>query len=63
DWVTQQKRDLKGQVSLSSKITDTKKSKARKSGKTLFEFMSEHYQAEPDKRKKILGYMKENGYV
>lgn len=57
NWVTEQKLDLKGQVSLSSKITDTKKSKNRKSGKTLHEFLSEHYQAEPEKRRKLLKYM------
>lgn len=56
DWVTKQKLDLKG-VSISSKLTDVKKSKERKSGRSLYEFLSNHYQAEPAKRKKLLSYM------
>lgn len=55
NWVTEQKIDLKGQVSLSSKITDTKKSKERKSGKSLHEFLSHHYKT--DKREKLLKYL------
>lgn len=57
NWVSEQKGELKGQVSLSSKITDIKKSKARKSGKSLYEFLSEHYQAEPEKREKLIKYL------
>lgn len=56
DWVSKQKLDLKG-VSISSKLTDTKKSRVRKSGKSLHEFLSSHYQAEPDKRAKLLKYL------
>lgn len=56
DWVSRTKKDLIG-VSVSSKITDTKKSKERKSGKSLHEFLSKFYQAEPEKRKKLLTYM------
>ena len=55
NWVTKQKLELKG-VSISSKITDTKRSRERKSGKSLFEFLSKHY--ESDKREKLLSYMK-----
>lgn len=57
DWVTKQKVDLKGLVSISSKLTDTKKSKERKSGKSLHEFLSNHYPTEPDKRAKLLKYL------
>lgn len=57
DWVTQTKKELIGSVSVSSKITDTKKSKERKSGKSLHEFLSKFYQTEPEKRKKLLNYM------
>ena len=57
DWVTKQKIDLKDLVSISSKITDIKKSKERKSGKSLHEFLSQHYQAEPEKRAKLLKYL------
>lgn len=57
DWVTKQKIDLKGLVSISSKITDTKKSKERKSGKNLHEFLSQYYKAEPEKRAKLLKYL------
>lgn len=55
DWVTKQKFELKGQVSISSKITDTKKSRERKSGKSLYEFLSKYYQT--DKRERLLKYM------
>jgi len=58
EWVTKQKLELKGLASISSKITDIKKSKVRKSGKSLFEFLSSHYQTSPDKREKLLNYMK-----
>lgn len=56
DWVSKQKLDLKG-VSISSKLTDTKKSRTRKSGRSLHEFLSKHYQTEPEKRQKLLKYM------
>lgn len=58
DWVTAQKLALKGKVSLSSKLTDVKKSKTRKAGKSLFEFISEHYSAKPEKRAALIEYMK-----
>lgn len=57
DWVSRTKKELIGQVSVSSKITDTKKSKSRKSGKSLQEFLSTHYQAEPERRQQLLKYM------
>jgi hypothetical protein len=59
DWVSKQKLELKGLVSLSSKITDTKKSKERKSGKSLVEFLSKYYQAEPEKIQKLIKYLGE----
>ena len=55
DWVSKTKKDLVG-VSVSSKITDIKKSRERKSGKSLYEFLSTHYQT--DKREKLMEYMK-----
>jgi DNA repair exonuclease SbcCD nuclease subunit len=58
DWVSKQKLELRGQVSISSKITDTKKSKERKSGKSLYEFLSKYYQTDPEKREKLISYMK-----
>ena len=57
DWVTKQKNELRGLVSISSKITDIKKSKERKSGKSLHEFLSQYYKAEPEKRIKLLKYL------
>lgn len=57
DWVTKQKLELKGQVSISSKITDNKKSKLRKSGNSLYEFLSHHYQTDSNKREKLLKYL------
>ena len=62
DWVTAQKKELSG-VSISSKITDIKKSKGRKSGKSLYEFLSNHYQAEPEKRQKLISYMRDFNLV
>jgi DNA repair exonuclease SbcCD nuclease subunit len=56
DWVTSQKKELKG-VSISSKITDTKKSKLRKSGKSLFEFITEHSGLPQEQRLKLIKYM------
>ncbi len=56
DWVTKTKKELVGSVSVSSKITDIKKSRERKSGKSLYEFVSKHYQT--DKREKLIDYMK-----
>ena len=58
DWVSEQKKDFKGSVSLSSKITDSKtKNKQRKSGKSLMEFLEKHYEGDPDKRKKLIQYL------
>lgn len=57
DWVSKQKVDLKGLVSISSKITDTKKSRVRKSGKTLNEFLTQHYQTSPEMRQKLIKYL------
>lgn len=57
DWVTKQKLELKNKVAISSKITDIKKSRERKSGKSLHEFLSNHYQVEPEKRQKLIKYL------
>lgn len=57
DWVTSKKVELKGQVSISSKITDTKKGSTRKSGKSLQEFIAHHYDIDANKRKKLLSYL------
>ncbi len=58
EWVTEQKKSLKGSVSISSKITDIKKSAVRKSGKSLYEFLSNHYKVTSEKREKLVNYMK-----
>jgi hypothetical protein len=58
DWISKTKKDLVGVASLSSKITDIKKSKERKSGKSLYEFLSQHYQTDPATREKLIKYMK-----
>jgi hypothetical protein len=54
DWVSKTKKELVG-VRVSSKITDIKKSKTRKSGKSLYEFLTSHYQS--DKKEKLIKYM------
>lgn len=57
EWVTKQKLELKGAVTISSKLTDVRKSKERRSGRSLHEFLLNHYQAEPAKKAKLLKYM------
>ena len=56
DWVQKTKKDLIGSVSVSSKITDIKKSRERKSGSNLHEFLLKHYTS--DKKDKLINYMK-----
>ena len=56
DWVTKEKLSLKG-VSVSSKITDSKRNKERKSGSSLRDFILNHYKADVEKRTKILKYL------
>jgi predicted MPP superfamily phosphohydrolase len=57
DWIARTKLELKGTCSITTKITDSKKSKERKSGRSLHEFLTNHYQAEPEKKVKLLKYM------
>jgi hypothetical protein len=56
DWVTKEKLALKG-VSVSSKITDSKRNKERKSGSNLRDFILNHYKADVEKRTRILKYL------
>lgn len=56
DWVTKEKLSLKG-VSVSSKITDSKRNKERKSGSSLRDFILNHYKADIQKRTRILKYL------
>jgi len=56
DWVTKEKLALKG-VSVSSKITDNKRSKERKSGSSLRDFILNHYKTDLPKRTRILKYL------
>lgn len=57
DWVTKQKLSLDGQVSISSKITDIKKSRERRSGKSLQEFILLFYKTDEEKRQKLMKYL------
>lgn len=57
EWVSKAKLELKGKCSISTKITDTKKSRARKSGKSLLEYMTQHCQS--PKKDKLIAYMQE----
>lgn len=61
-WVSKTKKELVG-VSVSSKITDVKKSKERKSGKSLKEFLEKHYETDDSRRAKLIKYFEENGFV
>jgi DNA repair exonuclease SbcCD nuclease subunit len=56
DWVTKEKLALKG-VSVSTKITDSKKNKERKSGSSLRDFILNHYKADVEKRNRIIKYL------
>lgn len=56
DWVTKEKLALKG-VSVSSKITDSKRNKERKSGSNLRDFILNHYKTDVEKRTRILKYL------
>ena len=62
DWVTKEKLALKG-VSVSSKITDSKRNKERKSGSSLRDFILNHYKADIEKRTRILKYLGELNLV
>ena len=57
DWVSKTKKELAGLASVSSKITDTKKSRERKSGNSLHEFLSQYYPADASKRQKLISYL------
>lgn len=57
DWVQKMKKELAGTVSISSKITDTKKTKERKSGSSLHEFLSKYYQGDEVKRQKLIKFL------
>lgn len=62
DWITKEKLSLKG-VSVSSKITDSKRNKERKSGSNLRDFILNHYKADTEKRTRILKYLGELNFV
>lgn len=62
DWVTEQKKEFKG-VSISSKITDIKRSRERKSGNSLYEFLEKHYKTDLKKRQKLIQYLGDLGLV
>lgn len=61
-WVTQMKEKLKGKCSIKTKITDGKKSAARKAGNNFEHFMKELFTSSMDK-KNLLKYAKEIGIV
>ncbi len=57
DWITKIKKEVRGSCTVSSRITDAKKSRARKSGKSLYEFVSNHF--ETQNRNRLMDYLKE----
>ena len=61
-WVSEQKKALKGQYSIKTKITDRIDKSTRKPGRDFQDFMSNLYQTTYD-RAVLLAYMKENGIV
>lgn len=62
DWVSKTKKELVG-ISVSSKITDIKRSKERKSGKSLKEFLEKHYEIDENKRTKLIKYFEDMNLV
>lgn len=63
DWVQKIKKEFVGKASISSKITDIKKFKERKSGKSLHEFMVRFYNADVKKREKLIAYLEKTGLL
>ena len=63
DWVQKAKRDLIGQASISSKITDIKKSRDRKAGKSLADFLNNHTKLDFHSRSRVLKYFEGLGIV
>lgn len=61
-WVSDQKKALKGQVSLKTKITDRVNKLARNPGKNFLDFISNVYVTTMD-RTVLLKYMRDNGIV
>lgn len=57
DWIAKTKLELKGTCSITTKITDSKKSKERKSGRSLHEFLTNHYSIDSAKRTNLIVYM------
>ena len=62
-WVSAQKQKFKGKASISSKITDTKKTLVRKTGSGLEDFINNHFTVANVSRESVLKYMKELGIV
>lgn len=60
EWVNKQKAELKGHVSLSSKITDRARPESRKTGKNLEDFVKDHFEPVGISKEELISYMKEN---
>jgi DNA repair exonuclease SbcCD nuclease subunit len=59
EWVNKQKNELKGFVSIKSKITDRARPENRKTGKNLEEFVRDHFEPiEGVSKDELLAYMK-----
>jgi DNA repair exonuclease SbcCD nuclease subunit len=61
-WVSEQKKVLKGQYGIKTKITDKVSKSIRNPGKSFQDFMTNLYQTTFD-RDKLIAYMKENSIV
>lgn len=62
DWVSKQKKTLKGKVSIQTKITDQKRASSRKAGNSLEFFISNMYPTTMD-RENLMKVAKELGIV
>jgi len=62
-WVGDQKKVLKGTVSLSTKITDRANKTERKPGRDFQDFMTNLYSCDVERRPKLLKYMRDNGII
>lgn len=61
-WISQQKGTLKGQASIRTKVTDSKKAENRKSGNSLSEYLSNTFVSTAAKDK-LVAFAKEIGLV
>jgi DNA repair exonuclease SbcCD nuclease subunit len=64
EWISKEKAQLKGKVSIQTKVTDKDKARSRKAGESLEHFISNYFQPTTGHtREDVLRYMKELNLV